>query len=125
MSITEVPPKCHLGHTKVRRVDKSRGKGWRWACNECPKKGPDSQRQHQLKHRYGITIEEYETMLEAQGGVCAVCGSPPKRKRLHVDHDHETGDVRALLCAPCNTALAVVENSTLLQDLLNYLDTYN
>ena len=51
-----------------------------------------------------ITANEliYEALLTAQGGVCAICGKPPKTRRLHVDHDHQTGRVRGLLCFTCN-----------------------
>lgn len=59
---------------------------------------------------YGITQSEYELMLAQQGGVCALCGSPPKRYRLAVDHDHETGKIRGLLCTPCNRWLGWYEN---------------
>lgn len=58
--------------------------------------------------RYGLTVERYEAMLEAQGGVCAICKQPPDpngvraASRLHVDHDHLTDQVRALLCLRCN-----------------------
>ena len=44
-------------------------------------------------------------MLAAQGGGCAVCGDPPGRTALHVDHSHDTGAVRGLLCFRCNSAL--------------------
>lgn len=50
--------------------------------------------------RYGVTQERYETMYRAQGGCCAICGDA--FDVLCVDHDHETGDVRGLLCWPCN-----------------------
>lgn len=62
----------------------------------------------QLYEAYGITIEQYEEMLENQGGVCAICGSPPPNdyhKRLNVDHCHSTGLVRGLLCRGCNQGL--------------------
>lgn len=51
-----------------------------------------------------VTEEEYAARLEEQGGVCAICGNPPKEggRALHVDHDHKTGDVRGLLCHYCN-----------------------
>ena len=53
----------------------------------------------------GITDEDYERMLAAQDGHCFLCPSRPKTRRLHVDHDHKTGDVRKLLCARCNRNL--------------------
>lgn len=59
-----------------------------------------------LRRKYGITIEQYEALLAAQGGVCALCRRPPRPDiSLHVDHDHETGRIRALLCFRCNNAL--------------------
>ena len=49
---------------------------------------------------------EYEAILAAQGGVCAICGRPPSvRRKLDMDHDHKTMHVRGLLCVPCNRAL--------------------
>lgn len=62
-------------------------------------------RGYSLKKLYGITMEDYERMLDEQHGGCAVCGTPPGARRLHVDHDHETGKVRSLLCNGCNAAL--------------------
>lgn len=59
---------------------------------------------------YGITLEEYEAMLEVQGGVCAMCGGTQERA-LNVDHCHETGRVRALLCTPCNGMLGNARDS--------------
>jgi hypothetical protein len=65
-----------------------------------------SSRRSHLKRTFGITPEEYEARLAEQGGGCAVCGRPPKAgKSLHVDHDHDTGYVRGLLCFSCNAAL--------------------
>lgn len=58
-----------------------------------------------LKYNYGITIDQYNAMLAAQGGGCALCGAEPKRRPLDVDHCHETGKVRGLLCNKCNTSL--------------------
>ncbi len=50
-----------------------------------------------------LTEAEYEAMLEAQGGVCALCGRPPTAKQaLAPDHDHKTGRVRGLVCWTCN-----------------------
>jgi len=44
-------------------------------------------------------------MLKAQGGGCAMCGKPPKNRRLHIDHDHKTKIIRGLLCYYCNRQL--------------------
>lgn len=61
-----------------------------------------STRDFHLKRRYGITSEEVAAMVEAQGGSCAICRVRPAE---HVDHDHETGDVRGILCFTCNVGL--------------------
>ncbi len=53
----------------------------------------------------GVTDADYERLLKAQGGHCALCPTKPKTRRLHVDHDHATGRVRGLLCYRCNRAL--------------------
>lgn len=64
----------------------------------------------QMKRKYGITIKQYDDLLSSQQGRCFLCGiAPTERKRLAVDHDHKTGEVRGLLCAPCNMAVAVAE----------------
>jgi hypothetical protein len=66
---------------------------------------PEYQRDWHLAKRYGISSVEYDAMLEEQCGVCAICGKPPKKNRLHVDHDHDTGRIRGLLCVACNSKL--------------------
>jgi len=73
-----------------------------------------NQRKTNLANRYGLSIVEYEQMVGAQAGVCACCGKPPTTsKRLSVDHDHKNGNVRALICDRCNTAIAVLEHPDL------------
>lgn len=64
-----------------------------------------------LRRKFGITPEDYATMLEAQGGVCLICQAPPKKHRLAVDHDHATGAIRGLLCSKCNSALGWFEKN--------------
>lgn len=64
-----------------------------------------------LKNKYGITIQQYEELFDAQDGVCAICRKPQsdgRKKMLAVDHDHKTGVVRGLLCSPCNLGLGIV-----------------
>jgi len=75
----------------------------------------DHLRAYQLKRWYGITQEDYDAMLAAQDGVCAICGGPPRgRGKLNdvfvVDHDHNTGVIRGLLCSPCNTAVGQMDD---------------
>lgn len=74
-----------------------------------------------LWKRYKITAEQYEALLEAQGGVCAMCAKPPAdARRFAVDHDHrccpgrETCGkcIRGLLCTSCNNHLGILENET-------------
>lgn len=67
------------------------------------------QRAAHLRHAYSLTVEEYDALLASQGGVCAMCGKPPAKNRLAVDHDHETGRIRGLLCRGCNGALGWVD----------------
>lgn len=84
-------------------------------------------RRSTLKHRYGITVDEYDKMMEYQQG-CAICGATEcggrgPNSRLAVDHDHETGKVRGLLCTNCNNGLGRFKDSPeLLQKAITYLE---
>lgn len=71
-------------------------------------------RDFHLRKNYGITLNEYNAMLEIQNHMCAVCKHPQTSKgcRLSVDHCHRTGKVRGLLCVSCNAALGLVKEST-------------
>lgn len=76
---------------------------------------PDKVRDGQYRRRYGISTQEYETLLVSQDGRCAICHQPPRTlfrgriKRLSVDHNHTTEQVRGLLCIKCNSVIDVVE----------------
>lgn len=82
-----------------------------------------------LKREYGISLEVYTRMFQAQGGLCAICEKPATSgngKCLQVDHSHSTGEVRALLCAHCNRALgAFGDDAQRLNRAAQYLDNYN
>lgn len=77
---------------------------------------PEATRKYWLRRKFGITVKQYDDMLAKQCGVCASCGKPEtqidrqtkKIRPLAVDHDHKTGDIRALLCAACNMALGLM-----------------
>jgi len=90
-------------------------------------------RDKQLQRDFGINIEQYQEMLIAQGGVCAICGKGEtsltrkgKVRGLAVDHDHQTGQIRGLLCSRCNQVLGRVEdNVDILQSMIDYLEAAN
>jgi hypothetical protein len=73
-------------------------------------------REGHLRRKFGITQADYDALLERQGGGCAICGKPPGKISLHVDHDHETGEVRGLLCVGCNNALGQFHDDPALLD---------
>lgn len=64
-----------------------------------------------LTDRYGLTGTDYDRMLEQQSGECAICHTVPS-ETLHVDHDHESGEVRGLLCRKCNLAIGLLGDSS-------------
>lgn len=73
-------------------------------------------RELHLLARYNITNSDYDKLLESQGGVCAICGtddpkSPQGSIYFNIDHDHSTGEVRGLLCTPCNQGLGFFGDS--------------
>lgn len=66
--------------------------------------------------RYGITPDDHNQMMIKQNGSCDICGKKPTTKRpLAIDHDHETGKVRGLLCYGCNRVMHVIDNQELLE----------
>jgi len=83
--------------------DKSKKDGLSYKCKECDK---DVSLKSQLMHSYGITVEEYDEMFITQDERCLICNNKSK-KRLSVDHDHNTGKVRGLLCSKCNTGIGM------------------
>ena len=91
--------------------------------NEWKAKNPDKVRDSQLRSYYGIGLADYVRMLDAQNGVCAICQAPPLPNRnLDVDHDHDTGQIRGLLCNRCNKILGQAEDSAeLLRLMADYL----
>ncbi len=81
-----------------------------------------------LKHKYGVGIEVYNTMLKNQDFRCKVCNveSSKGNRSLCIDHNHTTGKVRGLLCHNCNVALGLVrEKIEVLNGLIKYLEEFN
>ena len=87
------------------------------------KQTPLARRAGMLRRHYGLTHASYATLVNAQWGLCAICFmAPGKAHPLHVDHDHQTGRIRGLLCSRCNTALGGFGESILrLKSAIEYL----
>lgn len=113
-------------------------------CKECNKKRRKEYRQKSCtkekeyishlirfyKRKYGITLDDYNSMLKEQNGLCAICRMPStkidkrsnKVQRLNVDHCHKTGKVRGLLCIKCNHGIGYFnDNILLLESCIRYL----
>jgi hypothetical protein len=97
-----------------------------------PEKQATYGREWNLQKKFGLTSAEYDAMLAAQGGVCAICGGKEthvhksgKLKDLAVDHDHETGQVRGLLCMNHNQGIGRFQNDpALLRAAADYLERH-
>jgi len=84
----------------------------------------EQSRKYKLRIKFGLTLAGYDQMLASQGGVCAGCGGHNiEGRRLAVDHDHETGQVRGLLCDRCNRIIGSAKDSPeVLRRLAAYLE---
>jgi hypothetical protein len=89
-------------------------------------KDPQAQADRNMRKKYGITLEQYQAMLEKQDGVCAVCGEGCKSGRaLSVDHNHTTGQLRGLLCGNCNRGIGYLQDDPeLIRAALEYILSY-
>ena len=79
---------------------------------------------YNLKRNFGITVEDYASILESQDNRCAICGTEQctTGRRLAVDHDHDTGVIRGLLCQACNTGIGKLnEDVQILERAIHYL----
>lgn len=107
-------PCCTCG--KIRTVEDGSHNGY---CKDCL-------RWWRIKREFGLTKAQYEQMLQAQGNGCAICGRAPEGSypgMLHVDHCHETGRVRGLLCQVCNLTLGKFrDDPALFRRIADYLE---
>lgn len=88
------------------------------------RRNPEYERINTLRD-YGLTRDDFDAILEHQKGVCAICEQPEvgKKGNLHIDHDHNTGEIRGLLCKDCNTTLGQMkDNPDLLRKAAAYLE---
>lgn len=107
---------CHAAKERKRREDPEvrarkveASRRWAQANKERQKY---LLRRNDLIRKYGMTPEEWDELLEAQGNRCALCLAehPRTKNGWHTDHDHETGRVRGILCHPCNQVIGLIEN---------------
>lgn len=112
---------CKNGHdTTILGRANHNGTG---SCRACypiyyRRKSQATKKNEILKCRYGITLENFNSLIIKQNSKCAICS---KLKKLLVDHDHETGKVRGLLCYTCNTSLRGIENKDFYEKAKIYL----
>lgn len=99
-------------------------------CKECGKYnakkyrlGTDNNARARLKYLYGISMETYQELFKAQGGKCGICETDkdPLGRRFALDHCHETGKIRGLLCFSCNTGIGKLKSVELLKKAVKYL----
>lgn len=84
---------------------------------------PSKAREYYLRSNYGLSLGDYDTILNAQGGVCWLCKKPcATGKRLAVDHDHRDGEIRGLLCYRCNKILVGNHDLDTLRSIVKYLE---
>ena len=106
-------------HREYRRKNPEKSRA---ATAKYKKNNPDVEVNGHLLRKYGITLEEYNGLLEKQKGKCAICKTITSKRRLDVDHCHETGKIRGLLCLNCNAALGnFKDDPILLRTAIEYL----
>ena len=97
---------------------KSQQDGRTYVCKPCC-------RDQQMQIKFGMSKEDYDIMFAKQGGLCAICSHPPTKKYFSVDHNHTTGNVRALLCNNCNAMIGLAKEKTeTLQNAISYIHEY-
>ena len=126
-SRAKVCPECNRNKgTHLFYKVKARKDGLSKLCKSCTKKGPVYQKNlaRIYAQKYGLTLEEYELLLEGQNFGCYICRKRPQRRRLAVDHDHELEkllrfrkdpspikhSIRGLLCNRCNEYLGHIRD---------------
>jgi hypothetical protein len=97
----------------------------KWCSTSCAAKGfraehPGYSRSSLLRNSYQMTTDDFDALLAAQGGTCAICQTVPDR--WHVDHDHSTGAVRGILCHLCNQGIGQLrDDPAIVARALDYL----
>lgn len=111
---------CNLYKRKEFFYKANYGKSLNPLCKPC---FSFRNRELRLKNLYGLTIQDYETMLDNQDRKCAICHVGFGTRQFDIDHNHTTGKVRGLLCNNCNQMLGQAKDSILvLERAIQYLE---
>lgn len=112
--------------------------GKNYTCKTCHvartlkhrQKHPEKERARWRMRKYGVTVDKYNKMFEAQKGRCDICGrsivmNDKKARAPHIDHCHSSGKIRALLCIHCNTMLgSAMDNPAVLRSAAKYIEKH-
>ena len=110
---------------KYRSTEKGKHGAWERA-KIYRKTNPNIFADRHLQRKYGLNLTIYNSMLQAQNGVCTICFSPSTYRRLDVDHDHATGAIRGLLCSWCNKYIMAQRNTLdVLESAVRYTKKYS
>jgi len=135
--VTRTCENCNATHTYTIRKKKKYDVGF--YCTNCRKaeqkairkRHPEVMQERDLIKDFGLTLAQYNQMLVAQNGVCAICKKPETAIRdgellaLAVDHNHKTNQIRALLCGNCNKGIGNLQESPeLLITAAQYLKSF-
>lgn len=119
----------------LKRKEGESKKEWyarKWAARQL--QNPGAERARNFKRKYGITIGQYNEMLEKQNFICAICneketsidGKTGALRKLAIDHNHKTNELRELLCWRCNSTIGKInEDINLLKKMIVYLEKHN
>ena len=98
-------------------------------ANQRKRYKPELRKNQHLKTLYGITLDEYNSILESQDKKCSICNtSTPngKNNSFHLDHDHATNKIRGILCHSCNLMIGQAKDDvTILKSAIDYLNHWN
>lgn len=144
---TKICSTCNIKKPRTQFYKRSKKYREKWncdnvhgVCKDCMRirrrnyrrANPEKSRHETLRDNYGISITEYKTMNKAQKGLCAICGKPEtwtwkgQPCGLAVDHDHDTGKVRGLLCNACNRSLGGFQHDiSILASAICYLQRHS
>lgn len=129
LAAARVRKKRYRSKPEVRKAERKKAREYA-ALRKLDEQAAAMDRNTKFKRHHGVSIDEADAMIETQNGLCAICNQLPTGKghcaRLHVDHCHETGKIRAMLCSNCNKALGLMQDDPiLLEAAAQYLRSHS